>query len=367
MDLWTQFLDLVSQIITPTWNNLLQYMPLLLVGLLALVLLMLARAWSANAALNRPRIPQAVTSGPIPAGVHLPGPSLWPFVLPVGALFVLLGVVLPPPGLPVNPVLLGIGALIALVGVLGWYRDAGREWRRTALGAHAEVIVPALPQPAPKEPPPGIHLPGPSPWPFFAPIALMFIFAGLIFGPLLILGGLVMGVIAAAGWYRDAGHEYRQVEAGHMPEPVTRDPRKAFPVSLLKLYAGIAGAVIVITMLPWLLSFLPSGAAAAPSGGPAQTPTTTPVLSASSVVSFEEKEIVVAAGKPITLTFENKQAAVPHNVGIYDTPARGKEIFKGDPVTGPATITYDVPPLDPGSYYFQCDIHTNMNGSVTAK
>jgi plastocyanin len=24
-----------------------------------------------------------------------------------------------------------------------------------------------------------------------------------------------------------------------------------------------------------------------------------------------------------------------------------------------------VPPLDPGSYYFQCDVHPNMNGTVT--
>jgi len=32
MDLWTQFLNILSQVIMPSWNDLLQYMPLLFVG-----------------------------------------------------------------------------------------------------------------------------------------------------------------------------------------------------------------------------------------------------------------------------------------------------------------------------------------------
>lgn len=369
MDLWTSFLNLLSQVITPTWNDLLQYMPLLILGLVALSVLYLGRVWAANAALNRPRVSQRVTAGPTPAGVHLPGPSPWPFVLPIGGMFVLLGLVLAPAGLPFNPILIGIGALIALVGILGWYRDAGREWRRTEFGAHAELAPPAavavLPE---KEPPPGVHLPGPSPWPFFAPIALLFMFAGLVFGPLLILGGLVMGIIAAVGWYRDAGHEYHQVEAGHLAEPRTRDPRRAFPLSVVKVYMGIAGVVIAITMLPWLLSFLPAGGGAAPSaGGGGQTPTANPVISAVSVLSFEQKDVLVVANVPLKLEFDNKQAGVLHNVGIYDSPAKAKEIFPGERITGPAKIIYDVPPLAPGGYYFQCDVHPNMNGSLTAK
>jgi plastocyanin len=370
MDLWTSFLNFVSQIVTPTWNDLLQYMPLLILGLVGLSVMYLARVWTANMALNRPRIPQRVTEGPIPPGVHLPGPSVWPFVLPFAGMFVLLGLVLPLPGLPVNPILVGLGALLALVGILGWYRDAGREWRRMELGAHAghltsHAVVPALPA---KEPPPGIHLPGPSPWPFFAPIALMFIFAGLIFGTLMFLAGIVMGAIAAIGWYRDAGHEYHQVEAGHPAEPRTRDPRKAFPMSVVKVYVGIAAVVILITLAPWLFSFLPAGGGAAvPSAGGGQTPTANPVISAVSIASFEQKEVVVAANVPLKLEFDNKQAGVPHNVGIYDTPARATEIFKGELITGPAKIVYDVPPLAPGSYYFQCDIHPNMNGTLAAK
>src|SRR5207247_8041080 len=111
---------------------------------------------------------------------------------------------------------------------------------------------------------------GPSPWPFFAPIGLMFIFVGLVFGPWLILGGLVMSVIAVAGWFRDAGYEFHQVEAGHLPEPRTRDPERAFPKRLLPIYAAVAAFTLFVTLLPFLLTFLPAGTAggsAQPSGG----------------------------------------------------------------------------------------------------
>jgi plastocyanin len=36
-------------------------------------------------------------------------------------------------------------------------------------------------------------------------------------------------------------------------------------------------------------------------------------------------------------------------------------------VTGPITVTYDVPALSAGSYYFQCDVHASMNGIVIAR
>jgi plastocyanin len=32
--------------------------------------------------------------------------------------------------------------------------------------------------------------------------------------------------------------------------------------------------------------------------------------------------------------------------------------------TGPTTVTYDIPALDAGTYYFHCDVHPTMNGSV---
>lgn len=385
MDLWTQFLNILSQVIMPNWNDLLQYMPLLFVGLILLSGAALARTWQHNAAINRPRVPAPVMSGATlpPPGVHLPGPSPWPFVLPIGALLIFVSVALPTGGLPVNPVLLVLGLAVAAAGAVGWYRDANREWRRVEVGAHGAgaygaldagvypggVLPATVSEPAElHEPPPGVHLPGPSPWPFLAPIGLMFVFMGFVFGPWLIVGGLIMSVIAVAGWYRDAGNEYRQVEEGHLPEPATRDPEKAFPKRLLPIYAGVAAITIFLTLLPYLLSFLPASAASPQaSGGPVVPVTTAPIISASSAASFEQSEVVVAAGKPLTLTFDNKNTGVPHNVAIYDGPSLGKTLFAGEIVTGPKQIVYNVPALPAGSYYFNCQVHANMHGTITAK
>jgi plastocyanin len=67
---------------------------------------------------------------------------------------------------------------------------------------------------------------------------------------------------------------------------------------------------------------------------------------------------------PTTITFENRDAGVQHDIAIYADSSLADELFGGDLVTGPATIEYAVPALPPGEHYFQCNVHPNMNGSV---
>ena len=67
---------------------------------------------------------------------------------------------------------------------------------------------------------------------------------------------------------------------------------------------------------------------------------------------------------PTTITFENRDAGVQHDIAIYADSSLADELFDGELVTGPATVDYDVPALPPGEHYFQCNVHPNMNGSV---
>jgi plastocyanin len=67
---------------------------------------------------------------------------------------------------------------------------------------------------------------------------------------------------------------------------------------------------------------------------------------------------------PTTITFENRDAGVQHNIAIYSDSSLGDELFNGELVTGPTTVDYAVPALQPGEHYFQCNVHPNMNGSV---
>lgn len=78
--------------------------------------------------------------------------------------------------------------------------------------------------------------------------------------------------------------------------------------------------------------------------------------------AFDTSEIALPADTHSTIVFDN-QDSLPHNVAIY-TAEGGDQLFAGEIVTA-TTAEYPVPPLEAGSYYFQCDVHpTEMNGTV---
>ena len=82
-------------------------------------------------------------------------------------------------------------------------------------------------------------------------------------------------------------------------------------------------------------------------------------------IAFDTSTIELVTGTPTTITFDNRDAGVQHNIAIYTDSSLSTELFNGELVTGPATIEYPIPPLEAGEYYFQCVIHpSNMNGTV---
>jgi len=91
-------------------------------------------------------------------------------------------------------------------------------------------------------------------------------------------------------------------------------------------------------------------------GGPA-------VNVAAEGIQFDTDTIDLPGGTPVTIHFENRDP-VQHNVAIFTDDTQATVLFSGDLVTGPGSIDYQVPPLDPGTYYFHCDIHPSMNGTV---
>lgn len=82
-------------------------------------------------------------------------------------------------------------------------------------------------------------------------------------------------------------------------------------------------------------------------------------------VAFDTQTIALPPDTPSTITFDNRDPGTTHNISIYSDESLGEILFQGDLVTGPATKRYEIPPLPPGEYYFQCDVHPNMNGTVT--
>jgi plastocyanin len=83
-------------------------------------------------------------------------------------------------------------------------------------------------------------------------------------------------------------------------------------------------------------------------------------------LAFDANVIQAPAGEAFTITFTNLESQ-PHNVAV-DTEEGGDEIVTGEVITGPdATTTINVPALEPGEYYFVCDIHTDMNGTIVVE
>ena len=80
---------------------------------------------------------------------------------------------------------------------------------------------------------------------------------------------------------------------------------------------------------------------------------------------FQPAEVTVKAGVPFALTFQNQEGA-PHNVAIYSDASAGQNLFRGDIVSS-TTVTYNVPALAAGTYFFRCDVHTDMTGSIVAR
>jgi len=83
--------------------------------------------------------------------------------------------------------------------------------------------------------------------------------------------------------------------------------------------------------------------------------------------AWTTSELTFEANKPNEIDVVNEDPVV-HNMSIYsdDDAALAKQdpLFKGDDVDGGATVTYEVDPLEPDTYTYICDYHTNMIGDL---
>jgi plastocyanin len=99
-----------------------------------------------------------------------------------------------------------------------------------------------------------------------------------------------------------------------------------------------------------------------PTGQPTEPPPGGEADIVAQNTAFDTDRIELPADKGTTLVFENRDS-LTHNVAIY-TEQGGDALFQGEIITA-TTVEYQVPPLEAGSYFFQCDIHpTEMTGTV---
>ncbi|MDQ2825427.1 MAG: cupredoxin domain-containing protein [Actinomycetota bacterium] len=242
-------------------------------------------------------------------------------------------------------------------------------------------------------------VPGGGAWPLVAAVAVGLVVMGLVESSLFAAAGVLVGLVAAAGWLSRATSESTGRGVSLLPVglPVLG---LSFVASVMfclsrillavpeKASTGIALAVAVLIMVVASVSALRpnvsgrtmaaalalgamvmvgGGVAAAAVGerhiGEGDKAGAGVVLVQAQGVAFVQQEIDLKANADVEIKFENKDKGVQHDIIIFATdPA--KPLFRGDLVTGPATATYKFHAPPAGEYKFQCEVHPTMKGIV---
>jgi len=136
---------------------------------------------------------------------------------------------------------------------------------------------------------------------------------------------------------------------------------------------------VFYVLIPFFAAlYVLNAVALAPKAAPKATASakpTGPVVKATvtaSGIKFDVSTLTLKANSPITITFDNKDAGVPHNFTVWPSQAvaqagdTGKAIKAGNTITGVATTTETFKSGPPGTnLFFECTIHpTSMFGTM---
>lgn len=111
----------------------------------------------------------------------------------------------------------------------------------------------------------------------------------------------------------------------------------------------------------------------APAAASSETQTSVPAGATNEItasgIAFD-LDTLTLKGPKASFTMNNEDP-FEHNFAIYknaeDGPTLTDPLFTGEHVPAGGSVTYDIDLPKPGEYYFQCDIHTNMKGTLTVK
>ena len=249
-------------------------------------------------------------------------------------------------------------------------------------------------------------LPKGSPWPLVAALAVGLLAVGAALGTSMIVMGSIVGVVAAACWLGQVWTEHPS-----WSQEMTDRINERFIVPI-----GLPGTIVVlggIGVLSFSRIFLTVSAEAAPFIAAAvafavlgviwlistredvgRTVLVTLVgLSAVLVVgsgvasalrgerefhsagehgeavvltatelAFDTAEMHFPAESEVVVELVNDDVA-PHNWALYETKG-GEPIYQGDTIDAGSEASYEFESPEVGTYYFQCDLHPTMNGSV---
>src|SRR5581483_12063988 len=129
-------------------------------------------------------------------------------------------------------------------------------------------------------------------------------------------------------------------------------PQLVFGVAIMIFVFAVAAAAMYVladVVQPNQVAVEESADSGAPTtpGGP------TAVTIVAKNLAFDKRTITAAAGGDVTVTFNNQDSGVSHNVSFYTNKNATTKIYTGDLIAGPATSNEKFKaPTAPGNYFF---------------
>jgi len=131
--------------------------------------------------------------------------------------------------------------------------------------------------------------------------------------------------------------------------------------------AAMATGILVVVAICLVACSGSGGSTKPPAGACVRTDASNTVSLTANNLQFSTACIEAVVGKPIVIHFTNEEA-VPHDVAVYRDNTKKDLLGKSDIVTGPnGSTTLTIAAQLPGQLYFECTIHTSMNGSLVVR
>ena len=100
----------------------------------------------------------------------------------------------------------------------------------------------------------------------------------------------------------------------------------------------------------------------------AEEPAGTPLVTVRTKnVVFDTQTITVPPEQPVQVRLGNEDAGIFHNIAVYRDAQASDLVARGKLFDGPRTRDYRFEGFPAGTYYFQCDLHPAMSGTLIAE
>ena len=148
---------------------------------------------------------------------------------------------------------------------------------------------------------------------------------------------------------------------------MSSNPSLVFGVIVLLVFA-IGGGAIMFAIAP-LLGSAEVAVEETADGGPTTPggPVSTTLVARN--LAFDKRTITASPNVDVTVTLDNQDAGVLHNVSFYTNRSAGTKIFVGELKAGVSqSVEKFKSPASAGNYFFRCDAHPDqMTGTFVVK